>query len=309
LQFNAQLLRLTGEARFAEQLERVVLNQLFGAQCPDGSAWGYYVQMQGKKPYSATLDGHCCLSSGPRGVALIPTFAVSTDADGVVVNLYDAGAAKLQLRDGTSVAVTTETKYPADERIRITLTPEGKKTFALKLRIPAWCPSPDLRVNGKKAKAEPGPDGYVALRQEWKKGDQVQLRFKLEPRVVFGDHKNEGRIAVLYGPLVLAADEALLGDKDCPLSAVGVPSAKLATLHVTPEPAPEKLRTWPAAQVFRIQGVVCKTTGAVKQGTPLKLGLVPFADAGATGTGYKIWLPVGPPRPDRNHLTDGVEVR
>src|ERR1051325_270572 len=49
LQFNAQLLRLTGEARFAELLERVVLNQLFGAQCPDGSAWGYYVQMQGKK--------------------------------------------------------------------------------------------------------------------------------------------------------------------------------------------------------------------------------------------------------------------
>ena len=72
LQFNAQLLRLTGEARFAEQLEKVVLNQLFGAQCPDGTAWGYYVQMQGKKPYSSTLDGHCCLSSGPRGVVAHP---------------------------------------------------------------------------------------------------------------------------------------------------------------------------------------------------------------------------------------------
>src|ERR1035438_6794757 len=105
--------------------------------------------MQGKKPYSATLDGHCCLSSGPRGVALIPTFALSTDADGVVVNLYDAGAAKLQLRDGTSVAVTMETKYPADERIRITLTPEGKKSFALKLRIPAWCPRSEERRVGK----------------------------------------------------------------------------------------------------------------------------------------------------------------
>src|SRR2546426_2432532 len=69
LQFNAQLLRLTGEARFAEQLEHVILNQLFGAQRCDGSAWGYYVEMEGKKPYSSTLDGHCCLSSGPRGVA------------------------------------------------------------------------------------------------------------------------------------------------------------------------------------------------------------------------------------------------
>ena len=96
LQFNAQLLRLTGEARFAEQLEHVILNQLFGAQRCDGSAWGYYVQMEGKKPYSSTLDGHCCLSSGPRGVALIPTFAVTTDADGVVVNLYDAGHRQAQ---------------------------------------------------------------------------------------------------------------------------------------------------------------------------------------------------------------------
>ena len=72
--------------------------------------------MEGKKPYSSTLDGHCCLSSGPRGVALIPTFAVTTDADGVVVNLYDAGTAKLNLRDGTPVTLTTETRYPSDGR-------------------------------------------------------------------------------------------------------------------------------------------------------------------------------------------------
>jgi DUF1680 family protein len=309
LQFNAQLLRLTGEARFAEQLERVVLNQLFGAQCPDGSAWGYYVQMQGKKPYSATLDGHCCLSSGPRGISLIPTFAVTTDADGVVVNLYDEGVANLQLRDGAAVNVTTATKYPGDDRIRITLAPNVKKSFALKLRIPAWCDSPELRMNDKPVKAERGPDGYVALRQEWKKGDYVQLRLKLEPRVVVGDHKNEGRIAVLYGPLVLAADEALLGDKECPLSAVGVSDSKLAALHFTPEPAPDKLKSWSGAEVFRITGVACKTTGSVKQGTPLKVGLVPFADAGATGTAYKIWLPFEAPRANRNLLLDGIEVR
>ena len=107
LQFNAHLLRLTGEARFAEQLERVVLNQLFGAEQCDGSAWGYYVQMEGKKPYSAVLDGHCCLSSGPRGVALIPTFAVTTDADGAVVNLYETGTANLKLRDGTALTLAT----------------------------------------------------------------------------------------------------------------------------------------------------------------------------------------------------------
>jgi DUF1680 family protein len=97
------------------------LNQLFGAQRCDGSAWGYYAQMEGKKPYSSTLEGHCCLSSGPRGVALIPTFAVSTDAAGVVVNLYDAGTAKLSLKDNTPVRLVTETRYPAEEQIRMTV--------------------------------------------------------------------------------------------------------------------------------------------------------------------------------------------
>lgn len=309
LQFNAQLLRLTGEARFAEQLERVVLNQLFGAQCPDGSAWGYYVQMQGKKPYSATLDGHCCLSSGPRGVALIPTFALSTDADGLVVNLYESGKASLNLRDGSAVEIATETKYPTDGNITMTLSPADKKDFALKLRIPEWCAKPEILVNGKKTKTKTGADGYVALKRGWKKGDQVQLQMKLEPRVIVGDHKNEGRLAVLYGPLVLAADEALMPEGGYPLSAVGVPGTKLADWHITPEPASGKFKTWPEAEVFRIDGIVDKDVGTLKAGTILKVGLVPFADAGGTGTPYKIWLPYQKPRPGRNLLMDGVEIR
>ncbi len=309
LQFNAQLLRLTGDARYAEQLERVVLNQLFGAQCPDGSAWGYYVQMQGKKPYSATLDGHCCLSSGPRGVALIPTFTLSTDADGLVVNLYEGGTANLTLRDGMNVQVVTETKYPADGKIAVTVSPADKKTFTVKLRIPEWCEKPELRVNGKKAKTKAGADGYVAVDREWNKGDKIDLDLKVEPRVIVGDHRNEGRIAVMYGPLVLAADQALLGDNSCPLPYVGVRSAKLAALHVTPEPAAGAYKTWPEAEVFRINGVATKDTGSVKAGTMVKVGLVPFADAGATGTPYKIWLPYEKPRADRSVLSDGVEIR
>ena len=44
-------------------------------------------------------------------------------------------------------------------------------------------------------------------------------------------------------------------------------------------------------------------------GKPLQIRLVPFADAGADGSAYKIWLPSGPMRPDRHLLMDGVEFR
>ncbi|HUL52796.1 MAG TPA: beta-L-arabinofuranosidase domain-containing protein, partial [Opitutaceae bacterium] len=149
LQLNAQLLRLTGESRFAEQLERVILNQLFGAQRPDGTSWGYFVQMEGQKPYADFGDVTCCQSSGPRGVALIPTFALTTDADGVIINLFAAAHAALTLRDGWKVALDLDTGYPADGVVRARLHAAAPHPFAVKLRIPDWCPKAELAVNGQ----------------------------------------------------------------------------------------------------------------------------------------------------------------
>jgi len=316
LQFNAQLLRLTGEARFADELERVVLNQLFGAQQCDGSAWGYYVQMEGKKPYSSTLDGHCCLSSGPRGIALIPSFAVSSDADGVVVNLYNTGKANLLLRDRTPVTVQTTTLFPHDGNIHIALDSESPKTFAVKLRIPGWCQSSSVRVNGKAYQGRQGNDGYVAIAREWTKGDQIDLSLKLEARVLVGNHLNAGKIAVLYGPLVLAADEALLrigpaaaATNALPLSAVAASGADLAALEIEPEPPPAALTTWAGAQVFRMNAVARRRVGSIKKGTPFQIKLIPFADAGAAGTLYKVWLPLPNNRSIDNLLAEGQESR
>jgi DUF1680 family protein len=309
LQFNAQLLRLTGEARFAEQLERVVLNQLFGAQCPDGSAWGYYVQMQGKKPYSSTLDGHCCLSSGPRGVAFIPTFAVSTDADGVVVNLYESGTARLKPGNGSDVTLHMETKYPMDGTIRITVETAAKSEFIVKLRIPSWCPDPRLEINGKGETVKVGSDGYALINRDWKAGDKIGLRFKIEAREIVGDHRNEGRVAIMYGPLVLAADSALLEPQEIPLSAVGIRGTNMASLGFTPRSAPKALKSWAGAEVFSINAVANRTVGSFKEGAPLKAELIPYADAGSSGSAYKIWLPYEPAPPGRNLVRDGVEIR
>lgn len=296
LQFNAQLLRLTGEARFAEQLEHVILNQLMGAQKCDGSGWGYYVQMEGKKPYTSTLDGQCCLSSGPRGIALIPTFAVTTDFDGIVVNLFDTGTAKLKVtgpgKKTTDVEVSLETLYPADGKVRIKINPDTKKEFAVKLRPPANSPQCTLLLNSKPTKAQRSSDGYLAIHRRWARGDMLELIVQLEPKVIVGDHKNEGKVAFMYGPLVLAADEALLGAPGVSLDAVAVTGTGLSTLEIKPEPAPEQVRTWSGSRVFRTNARTRTNAGGLQSGTALQIRLVPFADAGGTGTPYKVWLPV-----------------
>lgn len=295
LQFNGQLLRLTGEKRFADQMEKTVLNQLMGAQTCDGTRWGYYVQMEGVKPYTNNLDGNCCLSSGPRGIALIATFALTTDADGAVVNLYDSGTAHLTLRDGTPVALSLQTEYPEDGNIALTVSAESQKPFAVKLRIPPWCDQYDLSVNHKKARGKFGRDGYLALRRVWHDGDKIELHLDVGERIALGSHKDEGKLAVFYGPLVLAADQAASGGGSDYITRIDDPK----TLTVTPEPAPASIDPWPRAHVFAL----------ADNGTRLPFRLVPFADAGETGGDYQIWLPFGNPPPGKNLLLDGIETR
>lgn len=295
IQFNAQLLRLTGEARFAEQLERSVMNQLLGAQKPDGTAWGYYVQPEGKKPYKDELDGHCCLSSGPRGIALLPSFAISTDSDGAVINLFEPGSADLTLRGGGKASISILSKYPADGRITVSIETAEESEFSIKFRIPDWSRGTVVRPSG----ATVGKDGYTVLRRKWKTGDTIQLELDVKPRVVEGDHMNRGKAVIFTGPLVLAADESLLSDPAKKLTEVALldpPGAILA------EDATGTWKTWPEAALFRVNA-------ASRRGeSRFTAQLAPFADVGMTGSLYRVWLPLSG-RATANLLEGGSENR
>ena len=150
--------------------------------------------------------------------------------------------------------------------------------------------------------AKPAADGYVAIQRTWNSADTIDLNFKLEPRVIVGDHSNEGKIAICYGPLVLAADGALLPSDVKNVALFVVASPDLAGLAVTPKSAPDNLRSWPGAQVFHIKALARRT------GAALDIGLIPFADAGSTGLRYKVWLPLAG-QPGDNISLNGVESR
>lgn len=289
LQMNAHLLALTGEAAFAEELERTAYNHLLGAQQTDGAGWAYYVELEGRrKPFSQDLTGHCCLSSGPRGVALIPTFAAGVDAEGAVVNLYDRGEMQLVLRDGRRVTLRIDTDYPLQEMVRLTVAAvEGAGDFALKLRIPAWARQAAVSCNGLHVSAAAG--AYQSLRREWRAGDTVELRLPLEPRLLLGTHGNIGRAAVLYGPLVLAADDRV--NPDLKLGTFQLYQRDIAALKFALVPAAEAAALLPNTPVFT---VITSTVPEVphaprKQNLPLRL--IPYANAGANSP-FQVWLPI-----------------
>jgi hypothetical protein len=94
-----------------------------------------------------------------------------------------------------------------------------------------------------------------------------------------------------------------------PLNTIAAAGPDIAALKVTAEPAPRAFRTWLGAQVFRANGLTRTAAGPFPPGKHLKLRLVSFADAGATGTAYKVWLPLPGAQASPNLLLEGGSSR
>lgn len=290
IQLNVQLLRLTGEARFADELERTVYNQLLGAQKPDGSGWGYYVQLEGKKPYSAELSGHCCLSSGPRGLALVPTFAFTTDAAGVVINFLAAGTARLQLSDGTKVQIEVDSKYPVEGDVRLRLRLERSAAFTVKCRVPGWSSAATISVNGRREEQPFRAGEYAGLQREWHDGDTITITMPITVRAIVGDHGNQGKVAFASGPLILAADNAL--NPDAPIGSFVIPATELKHLAGKTSPALKSWDNWTDARLYSLTATLTTNVLNRAAGETITLQLAPFAYAGCTLAPYQIWLPL-----------------
>jgi uncharacterized protein len=145
IQLNQQLLRLTGNARYADELEKTFYNHLAAAQHPDGAAWAYFTALDGKKPYQ--IEQNCCTSSGPRAWAMLPTFAYQTSDDGFVVNFFAPSTATLKLPNGKTVTIRQETNYPVSGRVALTVSVPEPLKFSLRVRVPVWS-----QLSGMKAR-------------------------------------------------------------------------------------------------------------------------------------------------------------
>ncbi len=115
----------------------------------------------------------CCVASGPRGLLLIPQWAVMKSKNGIVINLYAAGTAVVKLDGGVEVAVLQQTSYPETGVVSIRINPKKNLKFPVSLRIPSWSKVTKLSVNGQTMACEPGH--YANIDRVWSSGDRVEL--------------------------------------------------------------------------------------------------------------------------------------
>jgi uncharacterized protein len=271
MQLNTQLLRLTGEAKYADELEKTVYNHLAAAQRPDGAAWTAFTPLAGVKAYSTALDRGA--SAGPAGWAMTPAFAYANSGDGIVVNLFAPGAATLQIK-GKTVLVKQETNYPLDGRVAVTITTPEPMKFALRFRVPSWS-----NLNGLKAK----PGEYWLLRQTWSKTQTITFHLDLPVRRIPGEGAQAGKFALARGPQVLAVDRLYnpdLGPLSAYAPATEKPQLTVSATYRDPDGLP----------VYETEAVAIRDTDKHKAGARVTLRFVAFSSAGAHGHEYHVWL-------------------
>lgn len=208
--WNWRMLAANGEAKYADQFERVMYNGLLSHVSFEGDRFDYLLALasDGDHP-PRTIWGHpetgCCPPNALRFLASLPGYMFSTSADGVWVHLYDNCRVDLSSPDGRSVGFEVETQYPWEGRVALRLALPRVLDLAVYLRIPSWCRNASIKVNGRTVEQPMVAGSYCCLKRVWKDGDTIEVDLPMpavgvqaNPQAL--DYRN--KLALMRGPLV-----------------------------------------------------------------------------------------------------------
>lgn len=203
-----RLLQLEGQTLYGDIMERAIYNALFAAQSPDGRSFRYYTAIDGPRQYF-DKDTYCCPGNLRRIVAELPEMIYYRSADGgALINLYTASTADVPVAGDLTVRLRQETDYPNSGKVVIKVDPSRPAEFPLKLRIPRWCESAAVSVNGQPAGDPVRPGEWSSLQRLWRAGDVVLLEMPMKTRLVRGRKLQAGKVAAMRGPVVFCFSPA-----------------------------------------------------------------------------------------------------
>lgn len=200
------LLRVTGDGRYGDSMERVFYNTVLGAKRlePDGHAFYYSdYNFDGKRVYYGSR-WPCCSGTLPQVAADYHILGYFHEGNALYVNLYMPSTLRWTTPDGVGVRVSQETEYPLEGNVTLRLNVSRPSRFAVRLRIPAWAHGAEVRVNGGRV-STPVHLGFATLNRQWKDGDSIDLALPLPVRLEAIDARHTDTVALVRGPLVLFA--------------------------------------------------------------------------------------------------------
>jgi DUF1680 family protein len=200
------LLGFTGEARYGDGLERVLLNTILGATDPtdDGEYFYYSDYHDHAKKRFYQRKWPCCAGTLLQSVADYPICLYFAEGEGIAVNLYASSEVRWNA-GSVPVKLTQHTAYPESETVELVVEPKTPAQFAVALRIPGWLESPArISVNGKPANVSAERGAFARISRKWKAGDTISLTMPFSFRTVAIDDKNPDMVAVMRGPVMMS---------------------------------------------------------------------------------------------------------
>lgn len=211
--------RVFANASSGDNLEKIAFNQLAGSVSADFKQLQYYTQPNqvqnkighhgfGQDYINSVVPGPysgfpCCRFNLHMGWPKYAQYAwMATNDNGLVAVSYAPSTVTAKVADNIEVIIKEATNYPFEEQITFTITTSQAVTFPLKLRIPEWCNSPVVRVNGT-VQSGVTSGSYYSINRLWNNGDVVVLEV---PMHIETSTWVNNSIGIERGPLVFSLE-------------------------------------------------------------------------------------------------------
>lgn len=208
--WNWRMNQFTGDGKYVDVMERSMYNGALAGISLDGDRFFYVNPLEslGNHHRQAWYGCACCPSQICRFLPSIGNYIYGVSDDAIWVNLYIGDKADVRF-GGKNLTLTQETRYPWEGAVKLTVGTRSAVKADMRLRIPGWCKSYVIKVNG----AEVNPEiesGYAVLPGRWKDGDVIELDMDMPVELVAADPRtkeDEGMRAIQRGPLVYCIEE------------------------------------------------------------------------------------------------------
>ena len=295
---NQRLLLATGDAQFADAVERALYNVLAASPSGDGRSFFYTNPLQQREPgvpmpenevcprsdsamRAAWFEVSCCPTNVTRMLASLASYVASQTDSGVQLSQWVAGTVRAQLEGGL-VSLHIATSYPDGGEIAVTVDSAPPTPWTLSLRVPQWAEGATLTDGGV---TRPVAPGYAAVTRVFQAGDVIGLTLPVAPRWTYPDPRVDavrGQVAVECGPVVQALESV---DAGVDVGGVAVDVAGGLTQHDG--------RVWVelAPVVDRVVAPWQSRRG-VHYGPPREVPLIPYHQWANRGPStMRVWIP------------------
>ncbi len=212
LKLSRHLFEWEASPEVADFYERAMFNQILSSQNPvDGHVlYNQSLEMGGHKEFQDPEWFTCCIGTGMENHSKYAANIYFHNNEELYVNQFIASELYWEEK---GLLVKQTTKYPDEQSTKLEFTCQSQVPLVLKIRYPHWAENGlEIKVNGEAKNIKEKPGSFVGIRRYWKDGDVVEVNIPFSLRLeTMPDDTN--RVAVFYGPLVLAGD---LGDENDP---------------------------------------------------------------------------------------------